>query len=146
MVAGSVSSMGLMFEIRALTDLEDKSAAGVEPLTLNDLVVDVDSVEIRGFQQGVAIVTVELDRQDPQLDALLRGPVTAFDASAGTVEILGVTVFELAGTTSYAAANEAAVSRSQFFNLLEVGTLVEAKWDVFDGPSDIADELNIEEE
>ena len=144
--ARTVASMGVTFEVRDLSELEDKSAAGVEPLTLNDLVVDVDRVEIRGFQQGPVVVTVELEREDPQVDALLRGPLTAFDATAGTVQILAVTVFELAGTTSYTDANEAPIPRSQFFGLLEPGTLVEAKWDVFDGPTDVADDLSIEEE
>jgi hypothetical protein len=145
LTARTIETMGVTFEIRDLSELEDKSSAPIDPLTLADLVINVDRVEVRGFQQNAVVVTVELDREDPQVDALLRGPVTAFDV-AGTLEILGVTVVEQDGVTSYEDAAGGSVSRNQFFGLLEVGTLVEAKWDDFGGPGDIADELAIEVE
>ena len=145
LAARTVDTMGVTFEIRDLSELEDKSSAPIDPLTLADLVINVDRVEIRGFQQNAALVAVELDREDPQVDGLLRGPVTAFDI-AGTLEILGVTVVEQDGVTSYKDAAGGSVSRSQFFGLLEAGTLVEAKWTDFSGPGDIVESLGIEVE
>jgi hypothetical protein len=156
--AATVTAMGLTFEIRASTELEDDRDS-LEPFTLDDLMIG-DYIEVRGYLDGGAIVGVELEREDdPNLGeyrARLRGPLTAFDESAGTVEIQGVTVNELDVTTEYEDADEQTVTRTAFFNLLpatlSAGAEVTADWDDFSpsnaAPSDAgpADTLSLEDD
>ena len=129
--------MGLTFEIRALTELED-DRDGVDPFDLSDLQTD-DYVEVRGFLDGQVLVAAELERDDFDSRTRMRGPVTAEDEPAGTVDILGVTVTGVVGVTDYDDTQE------QFHSDVEEGTFVEAEWDPFNSTADPADSLSIED-
>jgi hypothetical protein len=142
-VAGTVTTaVGLTFEVRVLTELED-DRDGVDPFTLADIQAgpNGDFVELRGFIDGQTLVAAELDREDFDTRTRMRGPVTAEDAAAGTVDILGVTITGVDGVTDYDGGSQA-----QFHTLVELGTFVEAEWDPFNSTADTADKLSIEDE
>lgn len=146
--AGTVSTaLGITYEVRASTELED-DRDDVEPFTLNDLVAG-DYIEVRGFLEGSTVVAVELEREDnPSAElALLRGPLTAFDKNASTVEIQGMTVNDLIGTTQYEDENENSVDRDTFYDvLLPSAEQVRAEWEDFGDLSTPADMLSLEED
>lgn len=144
-ISGSVGTqLGITFEIRASTELED-DRDGLEPFTLNDLMIG-DRIEARGFLDGTSVVAVELEREDPDTRALLRGPVSAFDQSLGTVTILGNTVSEQDGVTEYEDADDSPLTRAEFYNLLQLDVSLKAEWDDFSSLSDIADSLSLEDD
>ncbi|HEY5646718.1 MAG TPA: DUF5666 domain-containing protein [Pseudomonadales bacterium] len=138
---GTVTALGITFEIRASTELED-ARDNVSPFTINDLDLG-DYIEARGFLDGSVIVTVELERDDSDPRARLRGPLTAISEPTSTLDIQGVTVTEALGTTSYDGDSSPA-GRTNFYNQVEIGTSVEADWDAFVSLADPADELTIE--
>ena len=136
---GTVSTeVGLVFTIRALTELED-DRDGVEPFTLADLQIG-DYVEVRGFLDGQTLVAAELERDDFDTQTALRGPVTAEDETAGTVDILDVRVTGVAGVTNYDT------TQAQFHAEVELGSFVEASWDPFVDTQQTADELSVEDD
>ncbi len=143
--AGTVTALGVTFEVRASTELEDDEG-DVEPFTLANL-MNGDYVEIRGFPSGSAVVAVELERESADTEAKLRGPLTGFDQVAETVEIQGVAVRELLGTTRYVDLDNETVTRSEFFALLAAGLSegrsVQADWDDFGSLADPADTLRL---
>lgn len=136
--AGTVATdVGLTFEIRTLTELED-DRDGVAPFGLSDLQVD-DYVELRGFLDGPILVAAELEREEFDTRTRLRGPVTAEDEAAGTVDILGITVSGVVGLTDYDS------TQAEFHAEVEIGTFVEAEWDPFVSTDEPADSLSIED-
>lgn len=136
--AGTVTTdVGLTFEIRTLTELEDERD-GVEPFRLADLQAG-DYVELRGFLDGQVLVAAELERDEFDTRTRMRGPVTDEDAAAGRVDILGVSVVGVAGQTDYDG------TQAEFHAEVEVGTFVEAGWDPFVSTSETADSLKIED-
>jgi hypothetical protein len=144
--AMTVRVLGVTVEVRPETELEDKSAANEDPLTLADLTVSVDRIELRGFIDGVAVVATELDREDPAIDARLRGPATDEDAAAGTVDILGITATGQAGFTNYFDTNDGGIDQNKFHTLLELGDFVDAQWDTFTSTAATANELSLEDD
>ncbi len=141
--ASTVTVLGVEWQIRSDTELEDDSSANVDPFTLADLSVG-DLVQVRGFLDGSTPVASRFERDDPQSDARLRGPVTA-------VTIGGSFDFEILGTgirsdsmTIHRDENDAVISQSAFFTALGTGVFVDAKWDPFSGTSNAADELSLE--
>jgi hypothetical protein len=135
-----LTALGVTFEIRPETDLNDKSNADVNPLTFGDIAVG-DRIEMRGFLEGGSVVASELDREDSRAEARLRGQVTAKNAAASQVQILGVTVTGSAATQYQGAADQAA-----FFNAVQVGDFVNADWNNFTSTGLPADELSLEDE
>ena len=136
--AGTVTTdVGLTFEVRALTELEDERD-GVEPFGLSDLQAG-DYVELRGFLDGQALVASELEREEFDTRTRMRGPVTDEDEAAGRVDILGVSVVGVEGQTDYDG------TQAEFHAEVELGTFVEAEWDLFVSTSETADSLSIEE-
>lgn len=138
---------GLFFQISDLTELED-DLAGVEPFTLGDL-GNGDYVEIRGFLDGDTVKAVELDRDDPRDDHRIRAPLIeapGIEGGVGTLVLLGgITLQATDAVTSFEDADGGGVATlAEFFALLEVGTFVEARWDVFTSNAATVDELSIE--
>ena len=145
LVAGDVTTaVGVTFRVSDLTELEDERD-GVEPFALEDL-ANGDYIEVRGFLEGSVIKAVELERDDFRDDQRLRAPVTStptISAGVGTLVLSDVSVTATDAATSFADGDG---TLSGFFSLLEVGTFVEARWDVFSSTGETVDELSIEEE
>ncbi len=143
--ASTVTLLGMTFESRPETEIEDESSAALDPLTLGDLSVG-EYVEVRGFLDGQTPVAAELERDDPDPDARLRGPVLAEDEAAGTVGILGVTVRGEPPITDYEDENDNPITQAQFHATVELGTFVDAQWDNFVDTTVTADELSLEDD
>jgi hypothetical protein len=144
--AGTVATeLGITFSVRPITELDDKTSGGLDTLTLNDLNAG-DFVEIRGFRDGGEVVAVELERDESDGSALLRGRPNNFNEAAGTVVIEGQTVQDQVGFTQYENAVEENIGRGAFYVLLETATSVKAEWDSFGSLSDPASTLSIEDD
>jgi hypothetical protein len=146
--AGTLTAMGLTFEVRTSTEIED-DRDNVEPFSLDGLSVG-DFVEVRGFLDGTTIVAVELERvESPQAGdfrTLLRGPLTAApDEAANALDIQGVTVID-DGNAQYEDQDEQPISRTAFYSLLQLGAEVKAEWDDFTSLADPADTLSLEDD
>ena len=137
------TDVGLTFEIRQLTELEDETGTA-DPLTLADL-QSGDYLEIRGFLEGDTIVAAEVEREAFDEEASLRGPLTGFDSSSGTFEILGVTITTSLDTL-FDDDDDVEIGQAQFESLIEIGTFVEAEWDPFTDTTLPVDRLSIEQD
>jgi hypothetical protein len=145
LAAATVTVLGVQWEVRAETELEDDSSANVDPFTLADLSVD-DLVQVRGFLDGTTPVASRLERDDPQTDARLRGPVTSVTVGGSVdFEILG-TGIRSDGMTVHRDENDVVITQAEFFAALAEGVFVDAKWDPFLGTSGAADELSLEDD
>jgi hypothetical protein len=140
--AGTISLLGVTFALRDLTSLEDNSDARVDPLALSDLGIG-DRAEARGYLDARTLVAVEVEREDVRDRAELRGPVTAIDVDAGTIDVLGVNISTQEGVTQF-EREEAPLSESEFFTEVRVGDFVKVRWDVFADTGQVADDLSIE--
>ncbi len=145
LAAGKVTTaVGLTFTISDLTELEDERD-GVEPFTLDDL-ANGDYVEVRGFLEGSVIKAVELERDEFRDEQRLRAPVSGeptVSGSVGTLSLLDVSVTATDAVTTFADGDG---TLSGFFSLVDIGTFVEARWDVFSSADEIVDELKIEDD
>lgn len=124
--SNSVVILGIDVVIDALTRLEDKSSADVDPLTVSDLNAG-DYVEIRGdeFPAGSGdILATIFEREDADTEVILQGFVESFSDPSYTV--LGVTI-ETNGGTVFRDENDAVISATDFFNQVSVNSLVKAK-------------------
>lgn len=122
----SVIILGINVAIDTLTRLEDKSNADVDPLTIADLNVG-DYVEIRGdeFPAGSGdILATIFEREDADTEAILQGFVETFSDPSYTV--LGVTI-DTNGGTVFRDENDLVISAADFFNQVDVNSLVKAK-------------------
>lgn len=122
----SLVILGIPVTVDVLTRLEDKSNAGVEPLTLGDLNVG-DYLEIRGSEfpagSGTILATI-LERDDADTEAILQGFVDTI--SDPSITILGVTI-DTNGATIFRDINDNVISAADFFNQVTTNSLVKAK-------------------
>ena len=140
-----ISVLGVAFEVRDLTRFEDDSSAGLDPFSFNQLAIG-DRVELRGYLDGSSFVATQVEREDTDDRARLRGIVTAIDATAGTLVLNGVTIQADENTTQFELANDSLTNQDAFFNAIEIGSFVRATWDVFTSTDQTVDELSIEDD
>ena len=138
-----LANNGVVVTVTPQTELEDDTSNNA--FTFADIQVN-DYLEIRGFiGANSAFIATELERDDPDQDARVRGPVTAFDAVAGTVTVLGLTLNTNA-QTEYEGLNDQVITASTFFNSLTAGlTVVQGQWDPFNDITDPVKELELED-
>ncbi|MDJ0698480.1 MAG: DUF5666 domain-containing protein [Woeseiaceae bacterium] len=121
----SVVLLGITVRVDALTRIEDKSSADVDPLTVSDLSAG-DYVEVRGDEfpagSGEILATI-FEREDTDPDTELQGFVES--VSNPSLSILGVTI-ETNGGTVFRDANDNVISSAEFFGQLGVNDLVKA--------------------
>lgn len=117
--------LGIDVQVDALTRLEDKSSADMEPLSVADINAG-DYVEVRGSEDpnsSADVVAVIVEREDSDTEAILQGFVVS--VTEPSLEILGVTI-ETGGAV-FRDVNDAPLTSMQFFAQLAVGDLVKAK-------------------
>jgi hypothetical protein len=115
--------MGIQVDV-SRAEIED-DAGDIEPFTLEDLAVG-DFVELEGSETDDLIVAEELERDEAD-DSEIRGTLDSFDATAGTVTILGRTI-STDSQTVY-EVEDLRVSAEEFFNRLHSGqSEVDADW------------------
>jgi len=124
--ANSLDLLGITVRIDTLTRLEDKSAADVDPLTINALNAG-DYLEVRGSElpagSGDILATI-VERDDADIETILQGFVSAVADPSFT--ILGVTI-TTTGATQFRDTDDSAISAAEFFSRVAAGTLVKAK-------------------
>jgi len=141
----SLVLLGINVSIDAITRLEDKSNADVDPLTLAEINVG-DYLEVRGgeFPAGSGnILATILEREDPDTEAILQGFVETVSDPAYTV--LGVTI-TTSGTTIFTDENDIVISSTDFFNRVAANSLVKAKGTEVSDTSITATEVEFEVE
>ena len=143
-VAGnSLVMLGITFNIDALTRLEDKSNADVDPLRIADLNVG-DYLEIRGSELPAGshqIMAAILERDDVDTRTILQGFVeTVADPSFA---ILGVTI-TTNGSTVFRDTDDSSISAAEFFSRVSAGSLVKARGIESSSTTITADEVEFE--
>ena len=143
-VAGnSLVMLGITFNIDALTRLEDKSNADVDPLRIADLNVG-DYLEIRGSELPAGsrqIMAAILERDDVDTRTILQGFVeTVADPSFA---ILGVTI-TTNGSTVFRDTDDSSISAAEFFSRVSAGSLVKARGLESSSTTITADEVEFE--
>jgi hypothetical protein len=114
--AGTVTVLGIEVRVDGKTEFDD--FAGLGDLSAGDF------VEVEGRFAAGGVVAREIEREDDEDSIELKGPVSEFDAGAGTLVILGQTLV----TDSATEFDE--VSRADFFARLVAGaSIVEAEWE-----------------
>ncbi len=139
----TVTVLGVVFQLRDLTELDDNSSVGVDPLRFSDLGLD-DELEVRGYLDATTVVATRLDRDDPEDRSRLRGIVGDEDSAAGTFELQGVTITVQSGVTEFQDVDDSLISQAEFFNLIDNGSVASARWDTFSATSVVADEVSLE--
>lgn len=143
--ANSLALLDITVTVDLLTRLEDKSDANVRPLTLADINAG-DYVEIRGTEfpagSGTVLAAI-LERDDPDPDTILQGFVESIAQPA--FMILGVTI-QTDGSTVFRDENNNAIPANEFFNQLNVNSLVKAKGVEIAGAVISAEEVEFEVE
>lgn len=143
--AATVTVLGVVFQLRDLTEIEDNSSLEVDPLGLVDLGIG-DEVEVRGYLDDATVVATALEREGLEDGAELRGIVGNIDAESGAFDLQGVPIIVQSGITDFLDLDENIVSQAAFFDLIGPGTTATAKWDVFAATSVVADEVSLEED
>jgi uncharacterized protein DUF5666 len=141
----TVTLLGVVFQLRDLTELEDDSSLPVNPLTLTDLGVG-DELELRGYIDGTNVIATRLEREDLDDRARLRGFVSNIDSVAGTFDLQGVTISVNSGVTEFQDVNDSVITQAEFFALLDAGIIASARWDTFTATSVVADEVSLEDD
>jgi hypothetical protein len=121
----SLLILGFPVVVDALTRMEDKSDAKLEPLTLNDINAG-DYIHVRGSEfpagSGTILATI-FEREDPDAETILQGFVES--VSNPSLTILGVTI-ETSGGTVFRDENDVIISSVEFFNRVQPGSLIKA--------------------
>ncbi len=137
---GSVLTiLGLTVTVNAATRIEDKSAAGLEPFSVDQVNVG-DYVEIRGYEDNGGVVATLLEREDFEGVVAIRGFVDSVSDPDFTV--LGVTV-QTIPATEYEDISGAQLTAVEFFAQAD-GRLVEASG-TLNGSTIVADEVEFED-
>lgn len=122
----SLVVLGITVTVDALTRLEDKSSADVDPLTLSDVNAG-DYIAVRGDEfpagSGNMQATI-LERDDADTEVILQGFVES--VSDPSYSVLGVTI-ETNGATVFRDENNAIIPATEFFNRVAINSLVKAK-------------------
>jgi len=122
--AESLVILGFTVSTDALTRFEDKSDADVRPLTVADIAAG-NYLEIRGTEfpagSGQVLATI-VEREDVDPRTILQGYVT--NVADPTLTILGVTI-ETNGAV-FRDVDDSVLTRAEFFNLVDVNSLVKA--------------------
>ena len=128
-----ITRLGLVITPGARTRLDDKVSDDDE-LSLSEFVANSDGnyIKARGFPQSNDVIwtRVRID-DDDDIDCRLRGPVDNIDGDEAdfSFAIQGITVDvgQIDSFSDFKDSSEIGIGRSAFFNLLEVGVVVQAK-------------------
>ena len=141
----SLVMLTITFTTDSLTRFEDKTDIDVSPLTINDINAG-DYLEIRGTEfpaaSGQVLATI-LEREDLDSRTELQGFVSSV-AAPSSLTILGVTIDT--GAAVFRDVNDSVISASEFFNLVDVDTLVKATGTETGDATIVATEVELESE
>ncbi len=143
--AARLRVLGVDVLVRDSTRLADEDSETGDPPSLADLMPG-ERIELRAFLDGETVVATRVERAQPDDRARLRGPLTALDADAGTLTVLGVPLNTANGVTRFEDADENAIAASDFFATARTGQSVTVRWDEFIATSEPVDKVALEEE
>jgi len=134
--AGSFTTrLGLVITPTADSRVEDEVGADGDQLSPAEFIsrlVNDDYIEARGYPDGAGgVIWTRIEREDEDgRQCELRGPVEAGSISDPTFDILGVTINTTGlGFDDFEDADDMGIGRTDFFNQLQAGDVVEAESD-----------------
>ena len=136
--------LGLVVRLDGLTDVRAVDAGGRDSTRLADIVTGVDRVKVRGRLDSTGAFVAERIEETDDRDDKLRGRVSAKNAAALTLVILGVNVS--VANVKFHGDDDAPISAAAFFASITTasasgaGTTVEVKG-TFAGGTLIAEEV-----
>jgi len=137
--------------VSSSTELDDKRDTPTTSFSPDEFIESIntdDHLKIRGRLAGNGMVIAsELEVDDPESDlddVELRGPVDTTPTDTTFVQILGVEI-DTSNTNQFFDRSDSLMSRTEFFNSLEAGTLVEANGELSADNEIDADEMELED-
>ncbi len=120
--ANTVTLLGQTLVFNNLTEIEDKSSAEVENLSLANI-QSGDRLEIKGTVSEGTLIATEVKRKDFDLIVEIEGTVDSF--TSPSLSVLGLTV-DTDINTDFEREEDIVLSQEAFFNLLTSETIVKA--------------------
>ena len=131
---GTLTVLGKPVLTTGLTKIDARSSSG-NSTSLGDIQANVDCVEVRGGRIGSDIVADEVkELSSGSCDWIIRAPVDAKDATAGTLSMLGFippAIVVNVNSAVFRNTSDAPIDRTTFFNAItaapNTGTVVKVK-------------------
>jgi hypothetical protein len=142
----SLTLMGQTVQVNTETQMEDESTADVQYFDLGDIMIG-NKLEVRAYQDAGSIIASRVERNDPDTEAFIQGPVDvgSIDVVGTSLSVLGTSLDTNDTTTSYEAIDESPLSETEFYNQVNDGDIVRAVWDDFTVTSAIVDKMEFED-
>lgn len=102
-----------------------------------------DYVELDAAYLGNRLIAIEVEVDDADERAIWEGPVTALNITSNQVDIMNLPI-RLGVETSYENGDDQDISPQAFVDLVQLGSIVKARWDNFQSVSLSPDSLEIE--
>ena len=121
--------LGITVNVQDLTDFRDASGAELRPLDMGDIQIG-NELEVSGILVDNIFIATRVFRVNPVSKVSLKGPVGA--VADPDIEILGVIVTSTV-ETNFVNSTETPISAAEFFEEVQIGSLVEAEGELLDG-------------
>lgn len=109
------------------------------------LPVDGNHVEVRAMEgRDGGLVATRIKILSPSSRAFLQGPVSAFNATEGTLTIIGIPINTSAAVTQFEIGEQRLTPAAFFAQLIANVTVVKARWNSFTSTAQVVDEAEIE--
>ena len=137
----TITIFGITFLVDASTRFEDKSDADLEPFNFSHLSAG-DYLAVRGFtREGDGLYASLIEREDIDTRNEVQGMVETI--ATDSLSILGVTI-TIDANTEYQDFDDSTMTQSEFFGLLSVGSLVNARGSKTSSNVMLAEQLSFE--
>ncbi|MEQ9450233.1 MAG: DUF5666 domain-containing protein [Pseudomonadales bacterium] len=138
LTAETLTLLGVTFQVRDLTDFDGFTS--LDELAISDL------IEVAGYVDGGSIVAADIEREDGDIEAEIRGPISDFDPTAGSLTIFDVEISSDELLSTFEGFSDESLTQTEFFDLLSVGVFVSASWDSYVSTSVTVDALSLEDD
>ena len=105
----------------------DESTSFDKVASFNALQVG-DYIELDAAFLGNKIFAIELEVDEADDRSIWEGPLTALDITSQRMEIMNLPIL-LGDDISYENQDDQSISREAFFDLVDVGSIIKARWD-----------------
>jgi hypothetical protein len=144
--SNSLELMGLTVQVNTETQMEDESTADIQYFDLGDINIG-DQLEVRAYQDSGSIIASRVERNDPDAEAFIQGPVDAgsIDDVGTTLSILGINLDSEVPPTSFEDYDESSMTETEFYSQVSEGDIIRAVWDNFTDTSALVDKMEFED-
>jgi hypothetical protein len=141
----SLILMGLTVLVNTETQMEDESTADVQYFDLGDINTG-NQLEVRAYQDAGSIIASRVERNDPDTEAFIQGPVDvgSIDDVGTSLSVLGVTLDTEAPTTSFEDTDDSSLTETEFYNQVAEGDIIRAVWNDFTDTTATVDKMEFE--